>query len=71
MTGTWAIFNDDDTCRVGGYPDEKTADEDLWGRPDGCRVAPSCECTDRLRPADECPVCRPYDEDEGDDDDDE
>lgn len=65
----WAIFTEDDEYRSGLYDTESLAEDDLWGRPEGCRPAPACECVDgTTRPADECEVCRPYDEDEGDDD---
>jgi hypothetical protein len=55
----WAIFQEQGYCRVGGYLTEADADDDLWGRPDGCYVAAVCVCPDAVMtvPATDCPVC--------------
>jgi hypothetical protein len=55
----WAIFTENDNeYRSGLYDTEKQAEEDLYGRPEGCHVALACQCVPGLtRPAAECPVC--------------
>lgn len=66
MRETWAIFNDDRTCRVGGYTSEKDAEEDMWCRPEGCFVDRVCDCVDALdqRPVGECFECPVEDDDD-------
>lgn len=65
----YAIFTENDNEYWAGlYDTEHLAEQDLWGRPEGCYVAPACECVDGLtRPADECIVCAPIDEEDEND----
>ncbi len=53
----WAIFSGNGEYHEGVYTDENDANDDLWGRPDGCYVGRACQCAGPVRPADECIVC--------------
>lgn len=57
MSGTWAIFDEDGSVRIDGYRSEKDADEDLYGRPEGCFVARPCRCIVPA-PFEHCAPCR-------------